>query len=458
MPNKRFVLTLVLALLYGLLPAQTISIKGNAPAFKNGVLYLYTISDYVNGTEQLLDSSTVAANGSFEFKPTVSKARYAFVKTGPLLYDLYLEPKQNLEISIADTLGFAVDSTLKPIEVLSPKEGLNTAITRFDAEYNDFLIANYKAFLRKTAQKTTSAFITSLKDKYKGNTNPYFVNYSTYRYGALELLANVNGSNRIIQSYMNNKPVLYANNAYMDLFTSLFDKRLKEFSLTKEGEEIVKTINVNIDYAKCLEILRRDSVLTNDTLRELILIKGIGEQFYNPGMVQYSMLEMLRIAAEKGITPENRLIAEHLIAKLEKLRPGTAAPAFSLKNIVSGETTTLASFKGKAVYLVFWDEDNTRSVEEIDLLRELEKKYGRKVAFVCVSNSADEAKTLAFINRNKYKWTFLNNKGNQKLLNDYEVLSYPSFYLIDADGKIIKCPADRPSGNIERSLDALNKK
>jgi hypothetical protein len=118
---------------------------------------------------------------------------------------------------------------------------------------------------------------------------------------------------------------------------------------------------------------------------------------------------------------------------------------------------SLADFKGKYIYLSFWDENNPRSIQEIDLIRELDKKYGKKIAFVSICTSVNESKILAFINRNKYKWVFLNAAGSTKLLKDYDVLSYPSFYLIDKESNILRCPADRPTGNIERTLDMLFK-
>lgn len=460
MPNKKHLIpTLFACLAFATAYGQQLSIKGNAPAFKKGALYLYTIADFINGNEVLLDSSIVSSTGDFAFKPTVKQTLYTYIKTGGLQYDLFVEPGKPLELIIPDTAGFAKDSVLKPITITNQPGGLNEWLTRFDGEYNDFLIANYKLFLRKTGQKAATAFITAMQPKYAAYNHPYFTTYVLYRTGSLELLAGVKSTNGIIENYFNNKPVLYNNIAYMDLVNEVFEKSLKAAMLKKDGLAIKSAINVNINYEGTLDLLKRDTVLTNDTLRELALIKGLGEVFYTPGMVQYSILEMLTYATTHALTPTNRLVAQNLAQKLEKLRPGTDAPAFKLHNIVTGADVSLADFKGKPVYLSFWNEDNTRSVEEIDLIKELEKKYGKKITFISICNAPNETKTLAFINRNKYKWVFLNSKGSKKLIDDYEVFSYPSFYLIDANGKIIKCPADRPSGNIDRTLnDLYNKK
>lgn len=459
MPNNTlFKYITALVLLAFALPAtgQQITIKGTAVSFKKAQLQLCTIDDYINGHEQVIDSTIVDDKGNFSFKTTIKQTIYSYIKQGDLLYDIYLEPAQNVDIIIPDTAGFAKDSVLKPIQFVQPST-LNNNITAFDAEYNDFLIANYKLILRKTAKTVTKAFIKAQQDKYVANTNGYFANYMLYRFGSLELLAATKSRKEVLEFYLKGKPILYNNPAYMGLFNELFEENLKVFRSTAAGDALSSAINDRIDYAKAMGIMQRDSTIPNDTLRELALLKGLGEMYYEANAVQYSILEMLRHIAANGITLYSKGAATNALAQLEKLRTGTPAPAFNLKDFVSGKMVSLADFKGKYIYLSFWDEGNPRSVQEIDLIRELDKKYGKKIAFVSICTSVNETKTLAFINRNKYKWTFLNAKGSPKLLKDYDVLSYPSFYLIDREGNILRCPADRPTGNIERTLDMLNK-
>jgi peroxiredoxin len=435
---------------------QQIAIKGTAVSFKKAQLQLCTIDDYINGHEQVIDSAMVDDKGNFSFKPTIKQTTYSYLKQGDLLYELYLEPATNLDIVIPDTAGFAKDSVLKPIQFVQPN-ALNSNVVLFDAEYNDFLIANYKLILRKTAKAATKAFIKAQQDKYATNTNSYFANYMLYRFGSLELLAATKSRKEVLEFYIKDKPIQYNNPAYMGLFNELFEENLKVFRSTAAGAALSSIINDRIDYGKAIAIMQRDSTIPNDTLRELALLKGLGEMYYEANAVQYSILEMLRYIAANGITAYSKGVAKNTLAQLEKLRTGTPAPVFNLKDFVSGKMVSLSDFKGKYVYLSFWDENNPRSVQEIDLIRELDKKYGRKIAFVSICTSINETKTLAFINRNKYKWAFLNAAGSPKLLKDYDVLSYPSFYLIDREGNILRCPADRPTGNIERTLDMLSK-
>lgn len=458
MANK-FFSTLFLALCAFALQAQQAAVAGRSTMFSNKPLALYIIDDFITNNAVLVDSTKASADGSFTLKNTVSRPYYGYIKAGELVYDIHLEPDAIINVIIADTTGSSNDSLFVPIQ-FNPRrsdysDDVNVAITRFDNEYNDFLLVHYKAILRKTGQKITEDFIRQLQTKYTEYTNGYFKSYMAYRIASLELSAYVKSKKNTIIQHFNGKPVLYTNDAYMDLFNQVFEGDLKDFVISTKGQPLLTAINVNANFDKALNLLKQDSTLQNDTVRELYLIKGLGELFYRPGMVKYSILEMLKYAAEKALTPDNKLIATHLLAKLEKLRVGTPAPNFSLKNIVTGQPVSLADFKGKVVYLSFWDENNIPSVQEIDLIKELEKEFGRRIAFISIGNYADETKTVAFIGRNKYKWIFLNSKGNKQLVADYEVLSYPAFYLIDAAGNILKYPADKPSGNIGTTLEKI---
>ena len=66
---------------------------------------------------------------------------------------------------------------------------------------------------------------------------------------------------------------------------------------------------------------------------------------------------------------------------------------------------------------------------------------------------------LFFINLKKdYVWTFLNIGDQSEVLKDYDVRSYPLFVLIDKNGKIIKYPAEEPSGGLEAELQKITEK
>jgi len=58
-------------------------------------------------------------------------------------------------------------------------------------------------------------------------------------------------------------------------------------------------------------------------------------------------------------------------------------------------------------------------------------------------------KMYYFARDKKYDWTFLHFNNDYELLENFGVYAYPSFVLIDENGKFIQCPALKPSENIE---------
>ena len=50
-----------------------------------------------------------------------------------------------------------------------------------------------------------------------------------------------------------------------------------------------------------------------------------------------------------------------------------------------------------------------------------------------------------YMKTNKYEWTFLFFNNQYDLLKDYKVKAYPTFYLVDPDGKMSLLPAVPPS-------------
>jgi peroxiredoxin len=152
---------------------------------------------------------------------------------------------------------------------------------------------------------------------------------------------------------------------------------------------------------------------------------------------------------------QNKQIAGDMISVLTKLRPGTPAPGFTLKDRTQKEVT-LSDFRGKPVILNFWTTYCQACVHEMDKLKIIYDKYSDQVAFISISADKDFKKMLFYINmKNDFIWNFLHIGDDYDLLKDYDVRSYPLFVLIDKDGNIVQCPADLPGSGLELMLQKL---
>lgn len=144
-----------------------------------------------------------------------------------------------------------------------------------------------------------------------------------------------------------------------------------------------------------------------------------------------------------------------------KLNNTPSAP-FDYENHKGGKTS-LASLKGKYVYVDVWATWCGPCRGEIPHLKKLEEKYhGKNIEFVSISVDAekDHEKWKQFVNEKELAGTqlFADKSFGSDFVKAYGINSIPRFILIDPTGKIISADADRPSNpKLQTQLDGLLK-
>jgi len=255
--------------------------------------------------------------------------------------------------------------------------------------------------------------------------------------------------------YFSDAPVLYENVEYMDFVNQYFSKYLTATSRSLKFTDYHTVLKGQDSYKRMMKALEADTLLRKPQLRELVMIKGLMEMYNTLGYKQEQILNLLRAVPGESKFPQNRKIAENMIILLTKLRPGTPAPGFTLKDRIQKEIS-LEDFKGKPVVLNFWTTYCQGCISEMDRLKRLYDKYIDQVGFISISADKDFKKMLFFINmKNDFVWNFLHIGENYSLLKEYDVRSYPLFVLIDKDGNIVQCPSDLPGSGLESALQKL---
>ena len=144
--------------------------------------------------------------------------------------------------------------------------------------------------------------------------------------------------------------------------------------------------------------------------------------------------------------------------ELEHLGPGRPAPEIEGEDL-EGAPMTLSSHRGKVVMLVFWASWCPPCVKSLPhenaLLAELE---GRPFALVGVNADADRDKARAFAaDRGVVFRSFWNgpDAAQGPIATAWNVNSWPTVYLIDAQGRIRHVFLTGTSGPTRRALEAL---
>lgn len=440
--------------------AQSVRIAGKANTYEGKEISAFFYDDLISFREKKIGSATINDNGAFELNFNTNTIKYVFLKIENRKADLYVEPFSTYEVIFLpkDSSGYVNSNTEESIDLAILKKDsneLNVLMTDFNRKFDDFWINNYEYFIKKSAQTKIDSFKTAIHKTYASVKNDYFFTFVNYKIASLQERI-FESRKKLAREYIFLKPVYYENYEYMSFFNSFFKNYLQLYAYTFKGAAIQKEINENVSYTGLMEALFSDTLLRNDTLRELVLLKGLSELYYVPTYKKENIAAILEQLASKSIIPEYRKIATNILYSFSKQQPGTKAPGFKLID-QNNKPVSLDDFKGKYIYLDFWATWCTPCLQEMKIMPELYKKYGDRIQFISISIDKDEEVVKQFLLKHpKYNWTFL-HYGNDKIKEDYNIKAIPTYFLINPQGYFMQVPADAPSGNIEETFYSISK-
>lgn len=138
-----------------------------------------------------------------------------------------------------------------------------------------------------------------------------------------------------------------------------------------------------------------------------------------------------------------------ILAKRVRLGVGQPAPAFTLPDN-TGKSVALADLRGKVIYLDFWGSWCPPCMKELTgYSHALKEQFaGRDVVFVYISVGDAEAKwqkVLAAQHLTGPTSVHLRQPKDGQVAFDYQINSFPTYWLIDRAGRILDMQAPPPS-------------
>lgn len=445
--------------------AQNTFISGTAPGAEGKDLRITTPGDRLTFTEKLLGQVEIDGMGNFSIALELNKPTDATLSVHFHTAEMILEPGANylLEIGamnyddVTESDPFLQAQNLQ-VAILKPVPcGLNQQIGRFDSVYNSFLLDHFNAIYRDKKKNRIDSLRAILNREFGTIDNPFFVNYTTYKLASLEQSSFYYNTAQIARKYLIDKPVLYENPEYMDFFNNFFSKYISVTSIPLHKIDFRPLFRKPDPEKVLMNALATDTLLKNDQLRELVLLKGLMEWYSMPGFETSDILAVIHTIQKTSVYSENRVVATNLIVFLTRLKPGGEAPAFTLQDRNQNEIS-LKDFKGKPVLLCFWTTWCDECLIEMDFLAPLYEKYKGKIRFLSISADKYFSKMLLFINMKKdCTWDFAHIGDRMETLVDYDVRSYPLYVLIDSEGKIFRYPAGSPGRDLEAEIQQIIK-
>jgi len=240
----------------------------------------------------------------------------------------------------------------------------------------------------------------------------------------------------------------------MELFNLLYDKYFLFFSRSKSGSSVFSTISGQQSFTNLKETLAQDDVLSNDSLLELVILKGLHDSFFDDKFSRNALLTILDSLYTNTKIVEHLMIAQNIRSKVTRLLPGFVPAPFELYS-VDGELTSLKDLEGKYVYLNFCTTTSYTCLQEFSLLESLNEKHGDRLKIVTISVDREIDDLKFFVNQTEYSWTFLHYGNKPDIIKDFDIRAFPTYFLIGPDRKLLMSPAPSPKENFEVELFKL---
>jgi len=442
--------------------AQQVTVTGSAVGAEGKNIRLLTWSDLITFTEKKVAETGIDSLGNFSLTFDLPATSYISVAIDLHRSDLYMQPGLTYRMKLApinytDNLEvnpFILSQNLE-IELINPGDNeLNIWINAYDAKYNDFLLEHFNALYLERKKNYLDTFRIQVNGWYREIDQPFFQDYMRYKTAGLEQISHARNQYNLAKTYFIDKPILYNNVEYMQFFNNYFTKYLTTTSDILRKIDLNPIIKGAAPYPKLMKTLEADSVLRNEDLRELVLLKGLFELFYSSPELQDPIIEILGSISQKSPNQVNRDIASNIKAKVTKLRRGTPAPEFTLMGRTKDQFQSLRDFRGKPVVLNFWTTFCQGCLAEMELEVPLYEKYKDQVEFISICTDRYWIKMNYFtMIKPEFAWTFLHFSDNTDLLIDYEVRTYPLYVVIDDEGNIVEAPAPNPSEGLEQVIE-----
>ncbi len=463
MNRLRVVFLFSVFLVQPFLTFSQVTLKGNAPTHKGDELVFYKYSDLITQAEEKLESCTVKENGDFQCKLNIDETTFVFSYLGIYRIYLFAEPGKTYEIVLPEKEEKTEPQRLNPffrqVEVHVgikgiKKDDLNYLINAFDLAFNEHFDTIVNDAYAGKESVSLDSLTQNLEQMFSPYNHQFFNSYRMYRYGLLSQLSLMQKSRSISDNYFLNKPIQYNNPSYMELFNLLYDKYFLFFARSETGNAVFSNISEQKSYTRLKKTLANDAVLTNDSLMELVILKGLHDGFFDDKFSRSALLAVLDSLYKQTKIAEHLIIAENIRSKVTRLLPGFVPSPFELYSS-EGKLTSLDDFKGKYVYLNFCTTSSYTCLQEFSLLEKLYEKHKKllEIVTICVDREESEMKNL--LDQTNYSWTFLYYGNKPDIIKDFDIRAYPTYFLIGPDKKLVMSPAPSPKENFEIQLFKL---
>ncbi len=448
-----FLFTLVVLFELATAIAQPTKITGTAADYAKRKITFYAIADPILNQKQELATTTVGNDGTFTLEVSLQKTVEIRCDLEKYCGTMILEPGKSYTIKLPpyseksneEAKSIYFKPTLFWFGILNKDpQDLNFSVRAFLSDYNTEFSKNSAQIYQFKSKTTVEQIISRLEKKYESPSNSYFKDVKRYTYLELENSVNQENTDVLISKYFQQKSIDLVHPTFQKVFETIFTDYLRKQSQNQKNSSIIALVNSgNFDQLVAFYKLKGYS----QVLSELAILKGLYDGYYTGSFNKTSLLKAIEAAKISASEPTTRKLAEQIYTKLTKLAVGAKAPSFKLPNI-ENKPTSLEQFKGKFVYLIFFNSKSHDCQMELDSIVSIHRKLNQALTVLAISLDENFDSSINLWKKKGYKWELLN--GLKQPVNlDYSASLTPAFFLISPDQTLLLSQAPSPSHGFE---------
>jgi thiol-disulfide isomerase/thioredoxin len=457
---KRLAFTLVFCILCVFLYAQRVeftTINACAKGAENRTVRLY-LEDAITKFQWKIDEQLIDANGCFQLKVELLQTQKAFIKIDFYQTYIYLQPGDNYRI-IYDSFDFRIDERINPQRLnqyLSYRfeqpdsNELNQLIWRFETMHDKFLTEHYRDGITR---EKYNMFKQHIEKTFAYSGHAYFNAYKTYALADVERIFNFSSSANLFFTYLQNKPILYNNEAFADFVTEYYAGYFPQ-QVRYNPNIFVEQINRADNLPAIMDSLGRDTTLQHEMWREFVFLLGLKEMYRNTEFRKSSILKLLQTIQTTTKFYEDSLLAGSIIQSVQKIESGTHQANFRFLNLDENTVFDFSS-SAKFKYILFVNGLCESCDAEVKMLQTIAEKFKDTVDFFVVNCDYERNRSLHNKPETLQNITYLYFNKDFETLDQLGLSDYPTAIWLDSPNSILSYFFQLPSQRAERIIRLL---
>jgi thiol-disulfide isomerase/thioredoxin len=447
-------------------PVKT-TIHGELKNGKEKVVRLYGYTNFISMVPVKLACDTADDQGRFSFQLMLEKGEVKpvfFSLERFRSFEFYIEAGKtytlifdSLDFSLQDEMYSPLTSAFPPL-LIQPSEDsteLNNLIHDLTLRLIRFSVTDFAEIAQMRNLRKMDMFKEKLDSVYSIVKHPFFRTMLDYSYAELLFTARLRNTPSLVNRYFNDQPFQYVHPAFMMLFNVIFDKYIYT-SRRIPLRDLELHIVFDRNYNALLDSLGKDTVLKNEVVRDMVLIKNLHQMYFSNFLSRDSIYLMMQEISLKSKFSKHREIAASMLPEMKlHLKKYKAPPLYARK--ADGEYFSLDSLTGLYTYVFFFATYCRICYPEMVVLNNIRDKYVHDINFVSVSMDVNFLKFYYFMEDNSYPWIFVNFNKNFDIEDLWDVRIYPRAFLIDPQGYIVNDNAPMPSEFLESYFQKILK-